>query len=316
MTLRLLVTGGTGFVGRALATAAVERGAMVRVTSRRPAAQGGGAAAHCIVPSLDAGTDWRAALADIEVVIHCAARVHVMKETARAPLASFREANLDGTMRLARAAASAGVRRFVYISSIGVNGAATHGLPFSAASVPAPHSPYAQSKYEAELALAAFARQCGMELVIVRPPLVYGPAAPGNFGALVRAVQRGSWLPLGAVHNRRSFVGQDNLADFLLRCAVDARAAGHTFLVSDDADVSTTQLLQKLAHAAGRPSRLLAVPVPLLRLVGMALGKSAALQSVTGNLQVDVGAARDQLGWRPPLSLDEGLRRIFAAPRR
>ena len=313
MTARLLVTGGAGFIGAALALQARARGMAVRVSSRRDLGPSAAGLEYCTVAGLDGATDWRAALYDVDTVVHCAARVHVMRETAGIPLAAFRTTNLAGTMQLARQAATAGVRRFVFLSSIGVNGAGTSGTPFTAFDVAAPHSPYAQSKYEAELALMDLSRACGMEVVIVRPPLVYGPDAPGNFGLLTRAVRGGMWLPLGAVHNRRSFVGRDNLADFILACVAHPDAAGRTLLVSDGEDVSTTDLLRRMARQGAVSSRLVPVPVGLLRLLGKAAGKADAVQSLAGDLQVDSAWSRQLLGWAPPLSLDEGLRRALGA---
>lgn len=283
----------------------------VRAVTRQAQAALGLRCDYCQIGDMSADTDWSEALRDIDVVVHCAARVHVMKERSNAPLADFRSANLDATLSLARQAIKAGVRRLVFISSIGVNGAQTYEHPFTESDLPAPHSPYAVSKYEAELALMEMARETGLEVVIIRPPLVYGPDAPGNFGTLLRAVLAGRRLPLGAINNRRSFVGRDNLADFVLTCVTAPQAANETFLVSDDCDLSTADLLRSLAQAANVPSRLLGVPVWMLEFAGTILGKKDAMISLTGDLRVDVSKARRVLGWAPPMSPLEGMRRIF-----
>lgn len=312
MPARLLVTGASGFVGRAVAIRAATDGWQVRASTRQ---------AHVILPSgvqpatgleLEAGTDWRAALDGVATVVHCAARVHVMRDIASDPLAEFRRVNVAGTLSLARQAADAGVRRFVFISSIGVNGAATTDLPFQADDRAAPHSPYAQSKYEAEQGLRQFAQASRLELVVIRPPLVYGPGAPGNFAQLMRALLTGLPLPLGAVHNRRSFVGLDNLVDLIMVCLVNVAASNQTFLVSDDNDLSTTALLKRTANALGCPARLLPIPAPLLGAVARALGKGDLAQRLFGSLQVDIGKTRKLLGWAPIQTVDEGLRRSAA----
>ncbi len=263
------------------------------------------------IGDMSGDTDWSDALREIDVVVHCAARVHVMKERSNDPLADFRAANLDATLSLARQSVTAGVRRLVFISSIGVNGAQTFEQPFTESDPPAPHSLYAVSKNEAELELMNMARETGLEVVIIRPPLVYGPDAPGNFGTLVRAVLAGRRLPLGSIDNRRSFIGRDNLADFVLTCVTDPRAANQTFLVSDDCDLSTADLLRTLAQAADVPSRLFGLPVWMLTMAGTILGKKDTIVSLTGDLRVDISKARQMLGWAPPMSPMEGMRRIF-----
>lgn len=213
---------------------------------------------------LGSDTDWSPVLFGVDVVVHCAARVHVIHETASDPLLAFRRVNSTGTLRLARQAANAKVRRFVFLSSIGVNGAETHGTPFGADDVPAPHSPYALSKYEAEKGLYDIARGSDMEVVIVRPPLVYGPGVPGNFERMMRLLWRGFPLPLGAVQNRRSLVALDNLVSFISLVASHPAAGNKTFLVGDREDVSTAQLFRRVAKALGKRALLFPVPPPLL----------------------------------------------------
>ena len=305
---RLLVTGANGFVGRAVVNRAAGDGWQVRACTRHAASGWPAGVLPIAGPSLAPDADWREALTDIDAVVHCAARVHVMRDTAADPLAEFRRVNTAGSLALATQAAAAGVRRFVFISTIGVNGAETFGTPYRAEAAVAPHSPYAVSKHEAEEGLRHLAAETGMEVVVLRPPLIYGPGAPGNFAQLMRALQRGLPLPLGAVRNRRSFVALDNLVDLIARCLQHPAAAHRTFLVSDDDDLSTTTLLRRTAFALGRPARLLPVPASLLRAAANALGRRELGQRLFGSLQVDSSPARTLLGWAPVVSVDEGLR--------
>jgi len=232
-----------------------------------------------------------------------------MAEMALNPLDEFRRVNVQGTLNLARQAAKSGVYRFVFISSVGVNGAATLKKPFTEEDQAQPHSLYAQSKYEAELGLKALATETGMEVVIIRPPLVYGPGAPGNFGSLMRWLQRGIPLPLGAIHNQRSLVALDNLIDLIVTCIDHPGAANQTFLVSDGEDVSTTELLRRMGRAMNCPARLVPVPAGFLKTAAALLGKRDMAQRLCGSLQVDIRKTREMLGWRPPLTLDQGLKK-------
>lgn len=249
-----------------------------------------------------------------DVVLHLAGRAHVMHEEALDPLGRFREVNTAGTLNLARQAAAAGVRRFVFASSIKVNGEETApNRPFRHDDAPRPADPYGVSKREAEDGLRALAATTGMEVVIVRPPLVYGPGVKANFLSLMRAVQRGLPLPLASVTgNRRSLVALDNLADLLITCVSHPAAAGQTFLVSDGEDLSTADLLRRMGRALHRPARLLPCPPPLLQMGATMLGKSAIGHRLLGNLQVDISHTRATLGWTPPITVDEGLRRAAA----
>jgi nucleoside-diphosphate-sugar epimerase len=244
-------------------------------------------------------------------VIHLAARVHVMNESAADPLSDFRQSNVVETLALARRAAAAGVRRFVYVSSIGVNGdASAVGHAFTEQDTEHPHNAYAQSKHEAELALQALATETGIEVVIIRPPLVYGAGAPGNFGTLLKVLGKGIPLPLGAVHNQRSMVYVGNLVNFLILCAQPERsplAANETFLISDGQDVSTTYLLKTLAQAQGKPGRLIPIPAAWLAFALKCLGKSNLAQRLLGDLQIDSSKARTLLGWQPPFTVAQGL---------
>lgn len=307
----ILVTGATGFVGSALIKRLMAVGSYggVLAALRRLDASLPDGVEHVSVGDLLPTTDWSTALRRVDVVIHCAARVHVMHDSVKNPLEAYRHVNVQGTLHLARQAVRAGVQRFVFVSSIGVNGAETFDRPYSADDITAPHSAYAISKFEAEQGLLTLSAETGMEIVIVRPPLVYGPNAPGNFGTLMRWVALGLPLPFGCIHNKRSFVGLDNLTDFLVACLTHPSAAGQTFLVSDGEDVSTTQLLQRTAKAMGKQAMLLPVPVGFLQRGAALLGKRDVAQRLCGSLQVDIGKTRRLLGWNPPLTLDQGLKK-------
>ena len=246
------------------------------------------------------------ALQGVQTVIHLAARVHVMKDRAADPLREFRRINTEWTERLARAAALHGVRRFVYMSSIKVNGEATDS-PFTEKDPSNPQDPYAISKWEAEQALAAVSSEGGLETVVVRSSLVYGPGVGGNFLQLLNILRKGIPLPLALVENRRSLIFRGNLVDALITCAEDRRAAGRTFLVSDGEDLSTPELIQRLAKALGVSSRLWNFPLPLLRLIGQILGKSMVIDRLLGSLQIDSSRIRQELNWHPPYSVDDGL---------
>jgi nucleoside-diphosphate-sugar epimerase len=306
----IVVTGANGFVGRALCAETVVRGSVVRGITRTACDLPAGVN-NLVVRNLDGSTDWRDGLVNCGVVVHLAARVHVMKDVAADPLVEFRRVNVQGTLNLARQSAAAGVWRFVFVSSIKVNGEATQpGCPFVADDVPAPMDDYGVSKMEAENGLREIADQTGMEVVIIRPPLVYGSGVKGNFAAMIRWLQRGIPLPLGAIHNQRSLVALDNLVDLVLTCLTHPAAANQTFLVSDGEDVSTTELLRRMGQAMGCPARLVPVPVSWLKLTAATVGKQGLAQRLYGSLQVDIEKTRSLLGWRPPLSLDEGLRQV------
>ncbi len=308
--MRWLVTGASGFVGRALVTRLLEDPAnAVRAVVRRAVEPRPGGPDCAVVPDLGPDTLWQGALGAVDVVVHLAARVHVMRESARDPLAEFRRVNVQGTLNLARQAAEAGVRRFVFISSVKVNGESTApGVPFRADDPPQPQDAYGQSKREAEEGLRRLTGG-GMECVIVRPPLVYGPGVQANFRTLMQFVARGWPLPLGAVHNRRSFVALDNLVDLIIVCARHPAAAGQTFLASDGHDLSTAELLRGIAQAMGRQAHLWPVPIGLLQWGARVAGRGAMAQRLCGNLQMDISKTRELLAWVPPIGVEEGLRR-------
>ena len=310
--MKVLVTGANGFVGReVLQQLNVMSGFQAVGSVRRAAGLTGATVVE--VGDLTAQTDWSLTLAGADIVVHLAARVHVMQDTEADPLTAFRAVNVEGTLNLARQAAVAGVKRFVFISSVKVNGEDTSpGRAFTEAYAPNPQDAYGRSKHEAEQGLSQLSADTGMEVVIIRPPLVYGPGVKANFAALMRVVQRGWPLPLGAVHNQRSLVALSNLVDFIVTCITHPQAANQTFLVSDGQDLSITELVRGMAQAAGVPARLLPVPVWALEAGASLLGKGDAGRRLCGNLQVDISKARSLLGWVPPVAVYEGLRRVMA----
>jgi len=309
--MNVLLTGANGFLGSRLAvtlnakpyvclTAAVRRSVQLSTMNVFE------------VQSLDANTDWSDAVTEQQVVIHTAARAHIMKDEAADPLVEYRRVNVDGTLNLARQAVDAGVKRFIFLSSIKVNGEQTSfGQRFTAQDNPAPEDAYGISKYEAEQGLIQIAAETGLEVVIIRPPLVYGPGVKGNFSSMTRVVKKGFPLPLGAVHNKRSLVALDNLVDLIITCIDNPAAANQVFLAGDGEDFSTTELLRAVAKAAGVPSNLIPLPASVLMFIASLLGKKEIAQRLLGSLQVDISKARDLLGWTPPLSVEEGLRRCF-----
>jgi UDP-glucose 4-epimerase len=298
----ILVTGAGGFVGTAVVSELARQGISYRAVTRAPRE-------GCFaVGNIGPRTDWTAALDGVDAIIHLASRAHVTNETVADPTAQFRTANLDSTLNLARQATKAGVRRFVFISSIKVNGEATQpGRPFTAEDPPNPQNPYAQSKLDAEQGLFALSEKSGLEVTVIRPPLVYGPGVKANFATMMDWVNRGIPLPLGSVHNRRSFVFVANLADLIVLAASHPNAAGQVFLVSDGEDISTTELFKMMAQALGRPSLIMPLPASLVTLAAAAIGRGALATRLTDSLQLDFTKTRALLGWVPRKSVSEGL---------
>ena len=308
--MRTFVTGASGFIGRTLIHTLSLRSHEIVAVMRAAPSDRDTPSNSVAIGDINAATNWSAALHGADAVVHLAARVHVMRDTAIDPLAEFRRVNTDGTLNLARQAAAAGVKRFIFLSSIGVNGNSTsQGKIFTENSASLPHDPYSVSKHEAEVGLRAISKSTGMEIVIIRPTLVHGSKAPGNFGKLTRLVSKGLPLPLASIDNRRSLVGIDNLVDFIVTCLEHPAAANETFLVSDGEDLSTPDLIRRMARAMDRPARLLPVPKSVLMAAAAMLGKRDMAQRLCGSLQVDISKSRALLGWNPPISVDEGLRR-------
>ncbi len=305
-----LITGATGFVGASVINRLIADGLFpVAAVRKRPII----CPTECSVVEvgdLEPNTDWSGALIGIQSVVHTAARVHVMKDPSANPLTEFRRVNVEGTLNLARQAALAGVHRFIFVSSIKVNGEQTKiGRPFTEKDMANPLDPYGISKYEAEVGLRLIAKETGMEVVIIRPVLVYGHGVKGNFLSMMCWLHKGIPLPLGAINNLRSFVALDNFVDFIVTCLHHPAAANQLFLVSDGADISTTQLLQYTASAMGVNSRLMPLPAIIIQVAAKLLRKSEVAKRLCGNLQVDISKAHKLLGWVPPISLREGLRR-------
>ena len=311
----ILITGATGFVGSRLAGFLSSQfpEMELRLAVRRrpeelqvPSVLSVGSIE--VVGDINPYTNWSNALIGVDVVIHLAARVHVMKDVALDPLEEYRNANTLATIHLAGEAAKAGVKRFIYLSSIKVNGEETApGQSYSEESTPAPIDPYGVSKWEAELGLEKICAQTGMEFVIIRPPLVYGPGVKANFQRLMGVVAKGMPLPLGAVDNQRSMLALDNLVSFISEAISNPLAANQRFLLSDGKDVSTTQLLKLLAKGMGKSIWLLPVPAVILRAAAQVIGASAAADRLLGSLQIDSSKARQLLHWQPPLSVEEGI---------
>lgn len=308
---KVLLTGANGFVGSEIARqlAKLEHHFVIAAV-RRPCD-----ILHnmqTVILDIGGSVDWTEPLIGTDVVIHAAARAHVMKDEVADPLAEYRRINVDGTLNLARQAATAGVKRFVFTSSIKVNGEATpRERPYHADAQPNPDDFYALSKLEAEKGLMQLATKTGMEVVIIRPPLVYGHGVKGNFASMIKLVARGAPLPLGAIYNKRSLVSIDNLVDLIIRCIDHPAAANQIFLAGDGMDLSTTELLRGVGEAMGKPVRLIPVPACMLQFGATLLGKRAMAQRLLGSLQVDISKTCELLDWKPPYTVQEGLRRCF-----
>lgn len=309
--MRVLVTGASGFLGRAvLQCVSIHKQIELRGTVRRKVDDPIAGVTYLQVGDLGPDTVWHYAVVGADVLVHTAARVHTINDTAIHVSTDFRRVNVEGTLNLARQAARAGVRRFVFISSIKVNGENTLlGKPYRADDDPAPVDAYGISKYEAEQGLRDLASATSMELVIIRPVLVYGPGVKANFASMMRWIHRGVPLPLGGIHNKRSLVALDNLVDLILTCSMNPAAANQVFLVGDGEDLSTTELLRRIGKALGKPARLFSTPTGMLEGLASVFGRRELARRLCGSLQVDITKTRDLLGWSPVVSVDEGLRK-------
>jgi nucleoside-diphosphate-sugar epimerase len=307
MKNKILITGATGFVGSHLVQALLAKQAKL-ICPLRSASNIAGCETM-VVGDFNQNTDWSACLPDVGAVIHCAARVHVMNDTAADPMAAFRAVNVAGTLRLAEQAAQAGVTQFIFLSSVKVNGESTPiGRPFTESDAPQASDAYGISKLEAEQGLMEIAKRTGMAVTIIRPPLVYGKGVAANFLSMLRWVKKGIPLPLGSIHNQRSFVFVKNLCDFIALCVQNPLAFNQTYLISDGIDLSTTALLQAAAQAMNVRSRLLPFPAGLINLGATLVGKKSIADRLCQSLQVDSSKARQQLGWQAPYSIQDGLR--------
>jgi nucleoside-diphosphate-sugar epimerase len=304
---RVLVTGASGFIGSALVPALNAAGYITRRAVRQPPERPRTDGETAAVGDIDETTDWAEVLCDCGTVVHLAARTHVLRETVSDPLAAYRRVNVEGTRRLAAQAAAAGVRRLVFLSSIKVNGERTAARPFTEDDTPHPEDAYGVTKWEAEQALRTIERETGLQVVVLRPPLVYGPGVKGNFLRLMRLVSRGWPLPLASVRNQRSMVYVGNLADAIVACIRAPTAAGRAYLVSDGADLSTPELVRALARALGVAPRLFRFPPSLLMLGATIIGKREEAARVVGSLQIDGSRIQRELGWRPQHAMERGI---------
>jgi len=307
---KILITGASGFVGGALVGRLLKDPAVdeIVLALRRPIEPQHEKSRLVIIGDLRSNTNWLEALEGVSAIVHCAARVHVMHDKEVDPLKAYREVNVHATLNLALQAAEKGVRRFVFVSSIKVNGEASFpGQPISPDMIPSPMDPYGISKWEAESGLREIGARYGMEIVIVRPPLIYGPGVKANFLKMMQLIRLGIPLPLGGLSNLRSFVSIDNLVDFLIVCLRHPLAGGQTFMISDGEDVSTSELLARTAKAMSKDIRLIRFPLSLLYFWAKIMKKEAILQRLCGTLQVDITKNRQLLGWTPVIGLDEGL---------
>jgi nucleoside-diphosphate-sugar epimerase len=308
--LKILVTGTNGFIGSKLCHVLEENGFSIVAAVRGYIDTEADCATHTVsAGDIGPSTDWSLALNEIDVVIHLAARVHVMKESSKDPLAEYRRVNVEGTRHLSLMAARSGVKRFVYVSTVKVNGENTVEKSFSESDIPSPQNAYAISKWEAEEALRDIASQTGLEIVIIRPPLVYGPGAKGNMLSLMRYIDRGYPLPFGGIHNKRSFISLDNLADVLLTSTTNVNCAGQTFLVSDGDDLSTSELIKRIAAAMNRKSHLINIPEKLFSVIGTMMPPlRPILGRLTGSLVIDSTRFRSVAGWHPPQTVNAGIK--------
>jgi nucleoside-diphosphate-sugar epimerase len=306
--IKILLTGSTGFIGSKLSCELNNRGYDVVSAVRKKTQQMN--ESHVAVGELHGNTNFLAALSGVHTVIHLAAKAHIKEDQLANSAAEFAKCNTDATITLAKQAISSGAKRFIFISSIGVNGS-DNTQPFTCDDTSNPTEAYAVSKHHAEIKLQQLAKETGLEVVIIRPPLVYGKGAPGNFGKLVKLAEKNLPLPLGAINNQRSFVAVDNLVDLIVTCIDHPNAVNQTFLVSDDEKISTSNLLRKLTLAAGKKPWLIPVPVSFLKLIASIVGKKATVEKFSSSLTVDIEHTKNTLNWKPPITLEEGIHRCF-----
>lgn len=304
--MKILLTGASGFVGNYLLNQLSDYDVTLILRHNNVVGY-----KHRIA-DLNESIDLSDALNGIDVVIHCAARAHIMNDNSLSPLDEYRKLNVNATINLARQASSAGVKRFIYLSSIKVNGESTfHNKPFKFDDKPNPEDPYGVSKLEAELGLKKIASEQGMELVIIRPPLVYGPGVKGNFEYLLKSTMKRWPLPLGKISNKRSLVSIQNLVGLIVTCVEHPKAANQSFLVSDDEDLSTPELVRKLGTAAQRPVRMINIPVGFMKYCFRLFGKEGVVDRLNGSLQVDISHTKKVLDWEPRYTVDECLKSLF-----
>lgn len=306
--MNIVVTGSGGFIGKELITVLSQRsGISVAGVSRKGATKGNQVITYC--KDINGHTDWGDVLSNVDVVVHLAARAHVTDDKSTDPLQEFRRTNTNGTINFAEQASLNNVKRFIFISSIGVNGNKTFGKGFSSDDLPFPIEPYAISKHEAEVSLRNIAKISSMEVVIIRPPLVYGPDAPGNFSRLMAVIYRQSFLPFGCIHSKRSFVFIENLVDLIVTCIDSSAAANQTLLVSDDNDLSLKELVMMISAEMEKPVRLLPIPNKVLWLGGIIFNRIEVVDKLCSSLQVDISRTKSILGWKPPVTVNSGVKR-------
>jgi nucleoside-diphosphate-sugar epimerase len=309
---RILVTGANGFIGRSLIQRLSSEGSfLIRAVYRNVKTLLSDIGETVIIPDIGPDTDWTDALNGVKVVVHTAARVHLMHDTSVDPLGEFRKVNTAGTLNLAAQAAKKGVKRFIFLSSIKVNGEETFDVPFKPEDKNIPIDPYGLSKYEAETGLKEISKKTGMEIVIIRCPLVYGPGVKANFQMMIKLVNSRIPLPLGNINNRRSLLALDNLTDFIYRCINHPKAAGEVFLLSDGEDVSTSELLKKISRAMNKRLLLIPVPVSIIRFFSKIFHMTGVYRRLFGSLQIDSSKARKLLDWEPPVKMDDALKKLL-----
>jgi len=307
-----LVTGASGFIGNALVKRLIKDGLPPTLAIRNLDCNVDLGCNTFKILDLGGEIDWSSSLVGIKYVIHCAGRAHIMNDNALDPLLEFRRVNVFGTLNLAKQAAASGVSRFIFISTIKVNGDSTEiGLPYTENSIPKPADPYAVSKLEAEEGLFRIAIQTGMEVVVIRPTLVYGNGVKGNFLVMMNWLGKGFPLPFGGINNLRSFIGIDNFVDLIITCLHHPSAANEIFLAADGEDISTSELLRRISFLMGKTNTLIYVPTSLIRAIAFAMGRVELTRRLYGSLQVDISKSKERLGWTPPISMEQGLERMI-----